>query len=99
MIYTFRARWANEFFKNRVTLAGDALHLMPPFIGQGLNSGFRDAAALAWRLPLILSGIAKPDGLLLSYQNERLHHIRYLTVSEERWPDIDAIAGAVYALG
>ncbi len=83
VIYTFNARWANEFHKGRVTLAGDALHLMPPFIGQGLNSGFRDAAALAWRLPLILSGLAEREALLQSYQNERLDHIRKLTVSYE----------------
>lgn len=80
VIYTFKARWANEFFKGRVGLAGDALHLMPPFIGQGLNSGFRDAGALAWRLPLILSGKANAGKLLNSYQVERLAHIRRLTV-------------------
>ena len=62
--------------------AGDSLHLMPPFIGQGLNSGFRDAAALAWRMPLMLSGLAQPELLLQSYQSERMEHIRKLTV---RW--------------
>ncbi|BEJ16608.1 hypothetical protein CspHIS471_0600090 [Cutaneotrichosporon sp. HIS471] len=81
VIYTFKARWANEFFKDRVTLAGDALHQMPPFIGQGMNSGFRDAGALAWRLPLMLSGAADPTKLFQSYQEERLSHVRTLTVS------------------
>lgn len=85
VIYTFKARWANEFFKGRVALAGDALHQMPPFIGQGLNSGFRDAGALAWRLALIVSGVASPVKLLKSYQVERLDHIRKLTVSSP-WP-------------
>ena len=79
VIYTFNARWANEFYKGRVILAGDALHLMPPFIGQGLNSGFRDAGALSWRLPLILRGIADPQAMLQSYQEERLSHVQQLT--------------------
>ncbi len=83
VIYTFKARWANEFFKGRVTLAGDALHQMPPFIGQGMNSGFRDAGALAWRLPLILSGAANSVTLFQSYQDERLAHVRILTVSRK----------------
>ena len=64
-------------------LAGDAVHLMPPFIGQGLSSGFWDAGALAWRLPLILSGMADPDKLLMAYQIERLDHVRKLTVSDQ----------------
>lgn len=71
----------DNFVKGRVTLAGDALHQMPPFMGQGLNSGFRDAAALAWRLPLILSGVANADAVLRSYQEERLDHVSRLTVS------------------
>ncbi|GMK56148.1 hypothetical protein CspeluHIS016_0212040 [Cutaneotrichosporon spelunceum] len=79
VIYTFKARWANEFFKDRVTLAGDALRQMSPFIGQGMNSGFRDAGALAWRLPLMLSGAADPTKLFQSYQEERLAHVRTLT--------------------
>lgn len=82
VIYTFNARWANEFYKDRVALAGDALHLMPPFIGQGLNSGFRDAAALAWRLPLMISELGDPRTLLKTYQTERMEHLRKLTV---RW--------------
>ncbi|KAL7003862.1 hypothetical protein EMMF5_006606, partial [Cystobasidiomycetes sp. EMM_F5] len=79
VIYTFKARWADRFYKNKVLLAGDALHLMPPFIGQGLNSGFRDAAALSWRLPLLLSGVASEAALLQSYENERGMHVRSLT--------------------
>jgi 2-polyprenyl-6-methoxyphenol hydroxylase-like FAD-dependent oxidoreductase len=62
-------------------LAGDAFHLMPPFIGQGLNSGFRDAAALAWRLPLLVSGVCSSQNILQSYHSERLEHVRKLTVS------------------
>ncbi|KAL7005353.1 hypothetical protein EMMF5_005050 [Cystobasidiomycetes sp. EMM_F5] len=81
VIYTFHARWANDFYKDRVILAGDAMHLMPPFIGQGLNSGFRDASALGWRIPLLVSGIANSKALLDSYHHERFTHVRKLTVS------------------
>lgn len=53
---------------------------MPPFLGQGLNSGFRDAAALAWRLPLMLNGTAGPETMLRTYQEERLDHVRNITL-------------------
>ena len=74
-VYTFRGRWAQQWQLGNVLLAGDAAHLMPPFAGQGMCSGLRDAAALAWRLNAILSG-KSTDALLQSYGPERLNHVR-----------------------
>jgi flavoprotein hydroxylase len=74
-VYTFNARYADKWRSERVFLAGDAAHLMPPFAGQGLCSGLRDAANLAWKIDLVLGGIAA-DELLDSYQSERLPSAR-----------------------
>jgi 2-polyprenyl-6-methoxyphenol hydroxylase-like FAD-dependent oxidoreductase len=68
--YTFRGRWAAQWRRGRVVLAGDAAHQMPPFMGQGLNSGIRDAANLAWRLALLVNGEGR-DSLLDDYAAER----------------------------
>jgi 3-(3-hydroxy-phenyl)propionate hydroxylase len=73
VVYTFHARIAPQWRRGRVLLAGDAAHLTPPFAGQGMNSGVRDAFNLAWKLAEVTQGRAGP-GLLESYETERAPH-------------------------
>ncbi|MGE5291597.1 MAG: bifunctional 3-(3-hydroxy-phenyl)propionate/3-hydroxycinnamic acid hydroxylase [Micromonosporaceae bacterium] len=73
--YTFRARMASRFQAGRMFLLGDAAHLTPPFIGQGLAAGLRDADNLAWKIAYVLTGRAGED-LLATYDTERRPHAR-----------------------
>jgi 3-(3-hydroxy-phenyl)propionate hydroxylase len=74
-VYTHHSRIAERFVIGRVALAGDAAHLMPPWAGQGMNTGLRDAFNLAWKLTAIVRGTAAPS-LLQSYEEERRTHAR-----------------------
>jgi 3-(3-hydroxy-phenyl)propionate hydroxylase len=77
--YTFRAQIADRWRDRRIFLLGDAAHLTPPFIGQGMGAGLRDAANLAWKLAAVLSGDL-PEHLantyLDTYEAERKPHAR-----------------------
>ena len=75
-VYTFQARWCDSWRRGRLLLAGDSAHLMPPFAGQGMCSGLRDAVNLAWKLDLVLDGRAG-DRILDSYGPERAEHVRH----------------------
>jgi 3-(3-hydroxy-phenyl)propionate hydroxylase len=73
--YTFHGAVADRWRDRRVFLLGDAAHLTPPFIGQGLCAGIRDAANLTWKLALVLDGRAD-DRLLATYEAEREPYAR-----------------------
>ncbi|CUU56388.1 3-(3-hydroxy-phenyl)propionate hydroxylase [Parafrankia irregularis] len=77
-VYTFHARMASRWRVGRVLLAGDAAHTMPPFAGQGLASGIRDAAALAWRLTEVVTGRRDPR-TLDDYERERRPQVAAIT--------------------
>ncbi len=73
--YTFRAQFADHWRRDNTFLLGDAAHLTPPFIGQGLCAGLRDAMNISWKLAGVLDGSLSP-AVLDSYQEERKPHAR-----------------------
>ena len=73
--YTFRAAIADRWRSGRVFLLGDAAHLTPPFIGQGMGAGIRDASNLGWKVAGFLAGSLSAD-VLDTYEPERSRHAR-----------------------
>ncbi|MEV6703467.1 bifunctional 3-(3-hydroxy-phenyl)propionate/3-hydroxycinnamic acid hydroxylase [Streptomyces sp. NPDC051453] len=89
--FTHHGRVASDFRKGRVFVAGDAAHLMPVWLGQGWNSGIRDATNLAWKLSAVLAGDAS-DALLDTYTEERRKHASDMI-------DVNMAAGTVMKMG
>ncbi len=75
LVYNFNALVADKWQDGRVFLAGDAAHMTPQFIGQGMNAGVRDAYNLSWKLIAVLNQGASPT-VLESYQSERFQHVK-----------------------
>ncbi len=82
-VYRFQARWAKQWHSGRCVIGGDAAHLMPPFAGEGMCAGLRDAVAMAWRLNAILEGKSGLE-VLESYTSERKEHAKhYVSFSQD----------------
>jgi len=73
-VYRFHAVVAPEMRRGNVFLAGDSAHQMPPFAGQGLNSGMRDAVNLSWKMSFVARGLAG-DAIFDTYGAERIPHV------------------------
>jgi 3-(3-hydroxy-phenyl)propionate hydroxylase len=86
-VYRFHALLGESWRDRRVFLMGDAVHQTPPFLGQGLCAGIRDASNLAWKLALVLRGSAG-ETLLDSYEVERKPHVRSVVASAKEFGKI-----------
>lgn len=83
-VYTFHGLVARQWRSGRFLLAGDGAHQMPPFLGQGMCSGIRDAANLAWKLDRVVSRQA-PESLLDTYGSERRPHVNAIVEAAVRF--------------
>lgn len=90
--YEWHARLAQGWRSGRIMIAGDAAHQMPPTLGQGMCSGMRDAANLAWKLAAVVDGVGSP-ALLDTYESERAPHVEAMIVESTRQARMLAAAG------
>ncbi len=74
-IYTFKSAISRNWIKRRIFVAGDAAHLMPPFMGQGMCAGIRDVSNLAWKISKCIKS-KHNEKLLSSYQTERFTNVK-----------------------
>jgi 3-(3-hydroxy-phenyl)propionate hydroxylase len=77
-VYVFHQRVAERWREGRLLFMGDAAHLMPPFLGQGMAAGVRDAANLCWKLAMVIKGTADPR-VLDTYEEERRPHVEAMS--------------------
>ena len=92
-VYEFDAHLVRGWRRGRIMIAGDAAHLMPPYLGQGLCSGLRDSANLAWKLARVLRGESN-DSLLDTYETERSPHVRGMIDESKRQGNLMAAMSA-----
>jgi 3-(3-hydroxy-phenyl)propionate hydroxylase len=95
-IYTFHSVIARGWRRGRLMIAGDSAHQTPPFLGQGMCAGIRDAANLAWKLEHVLRGRA-PESLLDTYESERSPHVRAFIELAVRLGDVIQTTDAAVA--
>ena len=74
-IYTFKSAISRKWVKGRIFIAGDAAHLMPPFMGQGMCAGIRDVSNLAWKIVKCLKN-KHDERLLKTYHSERNTNVK-----------------------
>lgn len=77
-VYVFHQRVAERWRDGRLLFAGDAAHMMPPFLGQGMAAGVRDVANLCWKLAMVIKGTADPR-VLDTYEEERRPHVEAMS--------------------
>ena len=95
--YTFNAVVADQWRDGRCLLLGDAAHMMPPFAGQGLNSGVRDAANVAWKISEVWHGRASAR-LLVTYEQERRPHATAMVRYSEQLGEVVMTTGKTRAI-
>ncbi|NMO19157.1 bifunctional 3-(3-hydroxy-phenyl)propionate/3-hydroxycinnamic acid hydroxylase [Pyxidicoccus fallax] len=95
-VYSYHSRISEKWRVGRAFLLGDAAHLMPPFLGQGLCAGLRDAANLSWKLALVLGGSADAS-LLDTYELERRAHVAEIIRGSDAMGRVMMTGGQVLA--